>query len=379
MPDAALDQLNECRRRVADAAFRIPAPELNRELAQSAGKRDGALSARMLRINAALAPLIEEAVVLACRNLGFPREMVDVYVRPQQELNAFSSRDGERAVVTLNSLMVEISDVDEIAYVVGHELGHYLLPESNVRTDTQSVEGCMLSRHNEFTMDRIGLLACRSVEKACSAEMKTLSGLSGRFLRVDVAALIDQWREASRSLAASGEWVYATHPPPGMRAKALVRFHASDAFRTFVGLSEGEPIASVNDAIGLELDHLVDRKAQEIIVDELNKLAGWLCAFMAAQNVKVRAASLRHGLCTAPEDILRKCIGFAINETSPANRVSIANERLVSSIQKCSEVAPGHTRVYLQAIAKDCTELQPLVAQLTELTRQRGIILLTDG
>jgi len=378
MPDSPVDQLKECRRRVASTAFRIPAPELNRELAQSTGKRDGALSARMLRINASLAPTIEEAVLLACRNLGFPREMVDVYVRPQQEINAYSSRDGDRAVVTLNSRMVEISDLEEIAYVVGHELGHYLLPESNVRTDTQSVEGCMLSRNNEFTMDRIGLLACRSVEKACSSEMKTLSGLSGGFLRVDVSALIDQWREASRSLAASGEWVYATHPPPGMRAKALVRFHASDAYRQFVGLSEGEPITTVNEAIGLELDHLVDRKAQEIITDELNKLCGWLCAFMAAQNIKVRAASLRHGLCQAPEDILKKCIGFVINEASSTNRIAVANERLVGAIQKCSEVAPGHTRVYLQAIAKDCVELKPLVAQLTELTKQRGIMIMTE-
>jgi len=378
MPDSPVDQLKECRRRVASTAFRIPAPELNRELAQSTGKRDGALSARMLRINASLAPVIEEAVLLACRNLGFPREMVDVYVRPQQEINAYSSRDGDRAVVTLNSRMVEISDLEEIAYVVGHELGHYLLPESNVRTDTQSVEGCMLSRNNEFTMDRIGLLACRSVEKACSSEMKTLSGLSGGFLRVDVSALIDQWREASRSLAASGEWVYATHPPPGMRAKALVRFHASDAYRQFVGLSEGEPITTVNEAIGLELDHLVDRKAQEIITDELNKLCGWLCAFMAAQNIKVRAASLRHGLCQAPEDILKKCIGFVINEASSTNRIAVANERLVGAIQKCSEVAPGHTRVYLQAIAKDCVELKPLVAQLTELTKQRGIMIMTE-
>ena len=327
MPDSPVDQLKECRRRVAGAAFRIPAPELNRELAQSTGNRDGALSARMLRINASLAPVIEEAVVLACRNLGFPREMVDVYVRPQQEINAYSSRDGDRAVVTLNSRMVEISDLEEIAYVVGHELGHYLLPESNVRTDTQSVEGCMLSRNNEFTMDRIGLLACRSVEKACSSEMKTLSGLSGDFLRVDVSALIDQWREASRSLAASGEWVYATHPPPGMRAKALVRFHASDAYRQFIGLSEGEPITTVNEAIGLELDHLVDRKAHAIITDELNKLCGWLCALMAAQSIKVRAASLRHGLCQAPEDILKKCIGFVINEASSTTSCASVSAR----------------------------------------------------
>jgi hypothetical protein len=378
MPDAPIEKLQECRRRVARAAFRIPTPELNRELAQGTGNRDGALSARMLRINASLAPLIEEAVLLACRNLGFPREMVDVYVRPQQEINAYSSRDGDRAVVTLNSLMVEISDLEEIAYVVGHELGHYLLPESNVRTDTKSVEGCMLSRNNEFTMDRVGLLACRSVEKACSAEMKTLSGLSSRFLRVDVSALIDQWREASRSLAASGEWIYATHPPPGMRAKALVRFHASDAYRQFVGLTEGEAIANVNEAIGLELDHLVDRKAHELMAEELNKLSGWLCAFMAAQNIKVRAASLRHGLCQAPEETLKKCISFVINDASAANRVAVANERLVTAIQKCSEIAPGHTRVYLQAVAKDCAELQPLIAQLTELTKQRGIMILAE-
>jgi len=378
MPDSPIEQLKECRRRLASAAFRIPAPELNQELAHSTGKRDGALSARMLRINAALSPFVEEAVMLACSNLGFPRQMVDVYVRPQQEINAFSSRDGERAVVTLNSLMIEISDLEEIAYVVGHELGHYLLPESNAHTDSQSVEGCMLSRNNEFTMDRVGLLACRSVEKACSAEMKTLSGLSSRFLRVDVSALIDQWREASRSLAASGEWIYATHPPPGMRAKALVRFHASDVYRRFVGLTEGEPIDKINDAIGLELDHLVDRKAHEIIEDELNKLSGWLCAFMAAQNIKVRADGLRHGLCHAPEEILRKCIGFVINESSASNRIAVANDRLVDAIQKCTDVAPGHTRVYLQAVAKECVELKPLVTQLTELTKQRGIVLVTD-
>jgi hypothetical protein len=208
--------------------------------------------------------------------------------------------------------------------------------------------------------------------------MKTLSGLSSRFLRVDVSALIDQWREASRSLAASGEWIYATHPPPGMRAKALVRFHASDVYRRFVGLTEGEPIDKVNEAIGLELDHLVDRKAHEIIEDELNKLSGWLCAFMAAQNIKVRADGLRHGLCHAPEEILRKCIGFVINESSASNRIAVANDRLVDAIQKCTDVAPGHTRVYLQAVAKECVELKPLVTQLTELTKQRGIVLVTD-
>ena len=65
---------------------------------------------------------------------------------------------------------------------------------------------------------------------------------------------------------------------------------------------------------------------------------------MAAQNVKVRAASLRHGLCQAPEDILKKCIGFVINEASAADRLTLANERLVGAIQKCSEFIHGKNR-----------------------------------
>ena len=51
---------------------------------------------------------------------------------------------------------------------------------------------------------------------------------------------------------------------------------------------------------------------------------------------------------------------------------------LVSAIQKCAEIAPGHTRVYLQAVANDCVEMKPLVAQLTELTKQRGIMILSE-
>jgi len=99
---------------------------------------------------------------------------------------------------------------------------------------------------------------------------------------------------------------------------------------------------------------------------------------MAAQNIKVRVASLRHGLCQAPEDILKKCIGFVLNEGSPGSRISVANERLIGAIQKCSEIAPGHTRVYLQSVARDCAELKPLMAQLTELTKQRGIMIVTE-
>lgn len=367
--------LQLCRERLAPCLFRIPSSSLSKELALSPTPRDGSYSSHMLRVTADLTPTMEEAVQLACRNLGFPREILDVYVRPRHENNAFSSLDGGRAKLIFNSYLVEISDRDELAYVVGHELGHYLFPEANVRQLTPNLEGCMISRYCEFTMDRIGLIACRSVDKMVSAELKSLSGLSSRHLRMDATAVVAQWREASKAADTTAMWLNSTHPPTGMRAKALIQFYGSDAYRNATGETGGEPIAQVNAALGAELDRLLDHHANQLIADKLNKLSGWLCAFVATRGVRLRLTNLRHGLCQAPEEIIRRCLGIVIEETPEAAREKVSNEKLLLALQEACELAPGHTRVYLQSVASTSDEIKPLLHQLDGLSRQQGIMI----
>lgn len=373
--DNAVGKVKLCRERLTPCLFRVPPSSLSKELAVTSTPRDGSYSSHMLRVTAELTPTMEDAVQLACLNLGFPREILDVYVRPRNENNAFSSRDGGRAKLIFNSYLVEISDRDELAYVVGHELGHYLFPEANVRQLTPNLEGCMISRYSEFTMDRIGLIACRSVDKMVSAELKSLSGLSSKHLRMDATAVVAQWREASKASDTTSMWLQATHPPTGMRAKALIQFYGSDAYRTAIGLSGGEPIDQVNATLGSELDRLLDNHANRQISDKLEKLSGWLCAFVASRGIKLRLSNLRHGLCTAPEEIIKRCLSIVIEETPEQDRQRISNEKLLQALQECCELAPGHTRVYLQSVAGTSEEIKPLLRQLDGISRQQGIMI----
>jgi hypothetical protein len=373
--DDIVDRIKDCRQRLLPSLFRIPSNALSKELAVVNNARDGSLSSHMLRVTAEVCPTLEDAVQYACSNLGFPREILDVYVRPGTDNNAFSSRDGGRAKVTFNSYLVETSDRDELAYVVGHEIGHYLFPEANVRQLVPNVEGCMISRCSEFTMDRIGLVACRSVDKAVSAELKSLSGLSNKHLRMDATAIVAQWREATKSSDMASLWMMATHPPTGMRAKALIQFYGSDAYRLAIGQSGGESIEQVNGMIGSELDRLIDNHANQLIADKLNKLSGWLCAFVATRGIKLRLSNLRHGLCTAPEEIIKRCLSVIIEETPVSDRERISNEKLVSILKESCELAPGHTRVYLQSVAEASEEIRPLLQQLDGLSRQQGIMI----
>lgn len=364
-----------CRERLTPCLFRVPPSSLSKELAVTATPRDGSISSHMLRVTAELTPTMEVAVQLACHNLGFPREILDVYVRPKNENNAFSSRDGGRAKLIFNSYLVEISDRDELAYVVGHEIGHYLFPEANVRQLTPNLEGCMISRYSEFTMDRIGLIACRSVDKMVSAELKSLSGLSSKHLRMDATAIVAQWREASKASDTTSMWLEATHPPTGMRAKALIQFYGSDAYRAAIGQGGGEPIAQVNASLGAELDRLLDNHANQLIAEKLNKLSGWLCAFVASRGIKLRLTNLRHGLCSAPDEIIKRCLSIIIEETPEADRQRVSNQKLLFALQESCEIAPAYTRVYLQSVATTSDEIKPLLQQLDGLSRQQGIMI----
>lgn len=372
----AQTKLKQCRERLASSLFRVTPTDLSKELALSVNPRDGSLSSHMLRVNADLTPTLEEAVQLACGNLGFPRDILDVYVMPKNESNAYSSMDGSRAQVTFNSYLVEVSDLEELAYVVGHELGHYIFQAANMWHLTPNLEGCMFSRYNEFTMDRIGLIACRNVNKAVSANLKIMSGLSNRHLRMDATAIVAQWREASKAADTTSMWLMATHPPTGLRAKALIQFFGSDAYRYATGQTGGEPIDQVNAALGSEIDRLLDNHAKKLIAEKLDKLSGWLCAFVACRGIKLRLSNLRHGLCSAPEEIIRRCLGVIIEETPEASRPTVSHDKLLSALQEACELAPGHTRVYLQSVAGTSHEIRPLLKQLDEISRQHGIMII---
>jgi hypothetical protein len=192
---------------------------------------------------------------------------------------------------------------------------------------------------------------------------------------MDATAVVAQWREASKSSDLAKQWLLATHPPAGLRAKALIQFSNSDAYRNAIGQTGGEPIDKINTTLGSEIDTLLDNIARQEITDKLNKLSGWLCAFVATRGVKIKLTNLRHGLCTAPDDIITKCLSIIMEDTEEKNRQQVSNDRLISILNESCAIAPGLTRVYLQSVAESSKEMQPLIQQLDTLSRQQGIII----
>src|SRR5687768_6615234 len=83
--------------------------------------------------------------------------------------------------VRFSSTLVDILDEEEFCFVVGHELGHFLLRHTaGLHGSTESLELFMLQRAQEISADRLGMVACGSLDVAIKALKKTISGLNNK-------------------------------------------------------------------------------------------------------------------------------------------------------------------------------------------------------
>ena len=80
------------------------------------------------------------------------------------------SFNDENCIITLTSAVINLLEFNEIKFILGHELGHFLLShniEENINLESQ--EGYIKKRAQEISVDRIGLLACKDINIATKA------------------------------------------------------------------------------------------------------------------------------------------------------------------------------------------------------------------
>jgi Zn-dependent protease with chaperone function len=148
----------------------------------------------------------------------------------------------DQAFIVVSSGMADEFNDDELLYVLGHELGHFLCGHNKYRTfifllagnTATSLPGMakimanvtfapllyLWSRRSEFSCDRAGLLACQSLETAHRVNLR-LSGCSKRiFDQLSPNALLDQTNEFRKRVSknwishffATANQLYSTHP-----------------------------------------------------------------------------------------------------------------------------------------------------------------------
>ena len=181
---------------------------------------------------------------------------VECFVQSDSELGAFCHNLGDSfgsgeeplVAVVLNSALVNLLTDEELAVIIGHELGHYffshrLLPNpSEGAPSLERLQAKQLSRAAEISADRIGFISCPDLSICFRAMLKTESGLSDEHLRGDVSAYLDQLRD-NRSVLEHSDEIWSTHPMFPLRVKALKWFCMSQAYYDWVG-KPGPPIST---------------------------------------------------------------------------------------------------------------------------------------
>lgn len=220
------------------------------------------LLAGAVRLTRTMAPTVADALARCREALEWDRP-VEVYVRPDPQLNAFLSQPPSGpTLVGLSSRLLESLTPAELRFVLGHELGHALcdhfgipMPLTAMIEDmagslvprTTQLQLFVWSRAAEVSADRMGLLCAKDEQAAASAFFKMATGLSSvEVVKPDLAALAAQADALPSAPAARVKFreeddelfdCFSTHPMNPVRVRALLAYARSEGYRRAIGAS----------------------------------------------------------------------------------------------------------------------------------------------
>jgi len=324
------------------------------------------MAKRHLRVGPELLPTAEKSIMAACRNLNLERSIVHAYVSPEAGRNALCFTGHDRPVLIFGSELIALLNDIELTSVVGHELGHFLLPGLNVNEEKESMESKTLSRYAELTMDRIGLLACRDRMAALGAQLKIHSGLGPPHLRIDIAAAQHETREILSKEGDRTHWrdaAQSTHPPMALRMRALEQFALSDAYNSLTGGAGGTKIAQINHYIQEELEGSIDHQSHDEVKKHVLMLKAWLFCLCRIEGRLVKLSLLN--VAGPPTDYVQLEQAWnSLGRFDAHDKRKHATLRLRNSIAKAHETSPSMTESTLSCIAERDSFINDMLANL---------------
>jgi hypothetical protein len=263
------------------------------------------------------------------------------FIKSDGELKASCHHGTDRALLFLSSGLVQNCTEEELAFVIGHEIGHFILPEAHLLADDSTTEGLMHYRACEFTMDRIGLVACGEPKPACNAILKILSGLTEPHLRLDISAAMQESREAYDGTLSEWE-AQQTHPPLLMRLRALLQFSTTDACLSAWGKEGGSPVHQANTDLVQRMNENVDNGSKRQIEESLRMVKAWFYCTSRSRGAACSLAELNKLGPQVDTTLLEKA-WTSLGGLTAADTLSHAGKRLKSAIEKAHGHSPEKT------------------------------------
>jgi Zn-dependent protease with chaperone function/uncharacterized tellurite resistance protein B-like protein len=263
-----------------------------------------------LRLTRSMSPEIADTLQRCRETLNYDWP-VEIFVRPEPVFNAYCMKNASGPVViVLSSRLVEAFSPSELAFVIGHELGHATFDHFGIpmplTATVEDMAGTMVSRPTalqlylwcraaEISADRAGLLCARDPEAAATGFFKLASGISSERVRTDLEAYAAQVEslastpDARRKPRDDDDTLdcFSTHPYSPVRVRAVLAFAKSKVYRQATGQGSS----------GLEMDEvdaLVDRDLQLMdpsYLENKDSTSQWMRRLLYTAGVAVAAAN----------------------------------------------------------------------------------------
>jgi hypothetical protein len=207
------------------------------------------LEGHSFKLGEDLLPELYKPFMDVCKALNFS-EPVEFYISNAPDFNASASssqEEGEPHLVNFNSGLVNALDEDELRFVIGHELGHIISKNIDIKEIIEFVfpnyQGIPLLLYNkialwdklsELTADRYGLIACGDPNKCVSAFFKMSSGLSLNRFNLNFETFLKENEKLLESFKKENTINVASHPMNPIRIKALQHFSKSALYKSIV-------------------------------------------------------------------------------------------------------------------------------------------------
>jgi Zn-dependent protease with chaperone function/uncharacterized tellurite resistance protein B-like protein len=143
-----------------------------------------------LLINEARAPEINSALKRAQEFLKIQADVKAFVCRFDQSLASVLREDEDSYILLLNPELLERCSIEELRFIIGHELGHVALGHFDLRSiEIDGLPSRLINQYFEYSRlceisaDRAGLLCCGSFEAAYSALRLAASGTNSKFLQ----------------------------------------------------------------------------------------------------------------------------------------------------------------------------------------------------
>lgn len=233
-----------------------PAAELARAVISK--RLESTMLAEAALLSPELSPSAFCAVSESCARLKIPTPVV--FVHPSRELNACCfAREREDLedvlIICLNSGLIREFDQDALKFVIGHELGHYILERGVQKGMLKSgrehrfASSIDIRRFSELNADRVGLLCVDRVESALDGMMQMASGLRVNSGAKAGQALLEQLRALEQNPLAP-LYLESQHPPIPLRARNIQLFSMTGEYCNKSGRAEGHfSLEACNSAV----------------------------------------------------------------------------------------------------------------------------------